>query len=73
MKIQLLKEKYEKKMVNKYSVPRCFTNQTGHEKGTLFEFPEDEQQRKTWLRFLNWSDAQEFKHVLLCPKPFQTM
>ena len=31
---------------------------------------EDEQQRKTWFRFLNSSDAQEFKHVLLCVKHF---
>ena len=34
--------------------------------GALFEFPDDEQQRKTLLRFLNCSDAQEFKHVLFC-------
>ena len=28
----------------------------------IFPFPEDEQQRKTLLRFLNRSDAQEFIH-----------
>ena len=48
---------YEKKMVNNYSVPWCFTNHAGHEKGAFFPFPEDEQQRKTLLRFLNRSDA----------------
>ena len=52
----LLKEEYEKKMVN-YSVPWCFTNHAGHEKGAFFPFPEDEQQRKTLLRFLNRSGA----------------
>ena len=31
----------------------------------FFQFP-DEQQRKTLLGFLNRSDAQEFKHVLVC-------
>ena len=53
----LLKEEYEKKMINNYSVPWCFTNHAGHEKGAFFPFPEDEQQRKTLLRFLNLSDA----------------
>ena len=43
MKIQLLKEEYEKKMV---------TNHAELDKGALFEIPEDEEQRKTWLRFL---------------------
>ena len=33
---------------------------------TFFQFPGDEQQRKTLLKFLNRSDAQEFKHVLVC-------
>ena len=32
----------------------------------FFQFPDDEQQRKTLLGFLNCSDAQEFKHVLVC-------
>ena len=36
----------------------------------FFPFPEDEQQRKTLLRFLNRSDAQEFKHVLVFAKHF---
>ena len=31
----------------------------------FFQFPDDEQQRKTLLGFLNCSDAQEFKHVLV--------
>ena len=44
-------------MVNNYSVPWCFTNHAGHEKGAFFPFPEDEQQRKTLLGFLNRSDA----------------
>ena len=62
----LLKKEYDKKIVNKYSVPWCFTNHDGHEKEHFFQFPEDEQQRKTLLKFLNCSDAQEFKHVLVC-------
>ena len=33
-------------------------------KGAFFQFPDDEHQRNTLLRFLNRSDAQEFKHVL---------
>ena len=37
---------------------------------TFFEFPDDEQQRKTLLRFLNCSDAQEFKLVLVCALHF---
>ena len=36
----------------------------------FFQFPEDEQHRKTLLRFLNRSDAQEFKLVLVCAKHF---
>ena len=36
----------------------------------FFQFPDDEQQRKTFLRFLNCSDAQEFKHVLVCAMHF---
>ena len=39
MKIQLLKEEYEKKMVNKYSVPWCFANHAGHDKGAFFSIP----------------------------------
>ena len=35
-----------------------------------FQFLEDEQQRNTLLRFLNRSDAQEFKHVLVCAEHF---
>ena len=66
MEIQLLKKEYEKKMVNKYNVPWCFTNHAGHEKEHFFfKFPDDEQRRNTLLRFLNRSDAQEFKHVLI--------
>ena len=53
----LLKEEYEKKMVNHYSVPWCFTIHAGHEKGAFFSFPGYEQQRKNLLRFLNRSDA----------------
>ena len=53
----LSKEEYEKKMVNNYSVPWCFTNHAGHKKGAFFPFPVDEQQRKSLLRFLNRSDA----------------
>ena len=37
---------------------------------TFFQFPDDEQQRKTLLGFLNCSDAQEFKHVLVCALHF---
>ena len=36
IEIQLLKKEYEKKMVNKYSVPWCFTNHAGHEKELFF-------------------------------------
>ena len=53
-------------MVKKYSVPWCFTNHAGHEKEHFFQFPEYEQQKKTLLRFLNRSDAQEFKQVSVC-------
>ena len=52
-----MKKEYEKKMVNNYSVPWCFINHAGHEKGAFFPFPEDEQQWKTLLRYLNRSDA----------------
>ena len=31
----------------------------------FFQFPDYEQQRNTFLKFLNRSDAQEFKHVLV--------
>ena len=40
-----------------------FTNLAGHEKEHFFLLPEDEQQRKTLLGFLNRSDAQDFKQV----------
>ena len=36
MEIQLLKDEYDKKIVNKYSVPWCFTNHAGHEKEHFF-------------------------------------
>ena len=36
----------------------------------FFQFPDDEQRRYTLLRFLNRSDAQEFKHVLICALHF---
>ena len=36
----------------------------------FFQFPDDEQQRKTLLRFLNRSDAQKFKLVLVCSLHF---
>ena len=66
MEIQLLKKEYDMKIVNKYSVPWCFTNNAGHKKEHFFQFPEDEQLRKILLRFLNFSDDLEFKHVLVC-------
>ena len=59
----LLKEEYEKKMVNNYSVTPYFTNHAGHEKGEFYPFPEDEQQSMTLLGFLSRSDGQEFKQV----------
>ena len=58
-----MKKEYEKKMVNNYSVSPMLHKPAGHEKGAFFPFPEDEQQRKTLLRYLNRSDAQEFKQV----------
>ena len=39
----------------------------------LFQFPADEQRRNTLLRFLNRSDAQEFKHVLVCAMHFSNV
>lgn len=57
-------------MVNKCSVPGCFSNHAGHEKEAVFELPEDEQQRKLWLRFINCSDVKELKHVFVCAKHF---
>ena len=32
-------------MVNKCSVPGCKTNHVGGDKGTVFELPDDEEQR----------------------------
>ena len=40
---------------------------------SIFPFPEDDQQRKTLLRFLNRSDAQEFEHVLVCAIHFSNV
>ena len=36
----------------------------------FFQFPDDEQRRNPLLRFPNRSDAQEFKHVLICALHF---
>ena len=57
-------------MVNKCSIPGCFSNHAGHKKETVFELPEDEQQRNLWLRFINRSDVEEFKHIFVCAKHF---
>ena len=67
----LLKKEYDKKIVKQRSLmlhKPCRTRERA-----FFQFPDDEQQRKTLLRFLNCSDAQEFKHVLVCAYTFQTM
>ena len=58
------------RMVNKCSVPGCFSNHAGHEKETVFPLPEDGQQRNLWLRFINLSDVEEFKHIFVCAKHF---
>ena len=57
-------------MVNKCSVPGCFSNHAGHEKETVFALPEDGQQRNLWLRFITRSDVEEFKHIFVCAKHF---
>ena len=57
-------------MVNKCSVPGCTTNHAGKEKGPVFELPEDEEQRKIWLRFINEKDVENLKHIFVCWKHF---
>lgn len=58
------------KMVNKCSVIGCFTNYAGYDRGTVFKLPEDIQQRKQWIKFLNRQDHEVLKHVFICYKHF---
>ena len=45
-------------MVNKCSIVGCCTNYDNYDKGTVFPLPEDEEQRKKWIRFLNRKDPE---------------
>ena len=71
MKILLSKEEYEKKIVNKYSDAQCFTNHAGHEKEHFLNSLKMSSRGRLGLdSYLNSSDAQKFKHVLVSAKHF---
>ena len=57
-------------MVNKCSVPGCKTNHVGGEKGTVFELPDNEEQKKKWIDFLNSDSSASYKHIFICYKHF---
>ena len=57
-------------MVNKCSVPGCKTNHVGGDKETVFELPDDEEQRNIWISFLNSDSLTSYKHIFICYKHF---
>ena len=59
------------RMVFKCSVVGCFTNYAGYDKGTVFRLPDDTEQRKKWIRFLNRSDHDSLKMIKICYKHFE--
>lgn len=69
---ELNQEKYRRKlkMVNKCSVPGCKTNHVGGEKGTVFELPDDEEQKNRWISFLKSDFLSSYKHIFVCHKHF---
>ena len=69
MKIQLLKEEYEKKWSTNTAFPDASqTMQDARKEHFLNSLKMSSRGRL--LRFLNRSDAQEFEHVLVCVKRF---
>jgi len=58
-------------MPNKCSAPFCFTNYQGHEKGTVFKLPKEEEARKKWIKFINRNDSTSLKRIFICEKHFE--
>jgi len=58
-------------MPNKCSVPSCFTNYKGHDKGTVFGLPKDEATRDMWIKFVNRKDSSSLKHIYICENHFE--
>ena len=59
-------------MVNKCSIVGCFTSYAGYDKGTVFPLPQDSEQRKKWIDFLNRKDHALMKNIFICQKYFET-
>lgn len=57
-------------MVNKCSIVGCYTNYAGHDKGTVFPLPQDSDQRRIWIKFLNRADHESLKKIFICYKHF---
>lgn len=57
-------------MVNKCSVSGCKTNHVGGEKGTVFELPDDEEQKNKWISFLKSDFLASYNHIFVCHKHF---
>ena len=57
-------------MVNKCSVPGCKTNHVAGEAGTVFELPDEEEQRNKWISFINSDNLVTYKHIFVCYKHF---
>lgn len=59
-------------MPNKCTIRGCLTNYNGHEKGSVFLLPKDDDvQRKQWLKFLNFEYADSLKAIYICYKHFE--
>ena len=59
-------------MPNKCTIRGCLTNYNGHEKGSVFLLPKDDEvQRKQWLKFLNFEYADSLKAIYVCYKHFE--
>jgi len=59
------------KMVFKCSVVGCFTNYDGYDRGAVFSLPEEEEQKKQWIKFLNRKDISSINRVKICHKHFE--
>ena len=59
-------------MFNKCSVFGCFTNFQGHDAGTVFGLPNNEDLKSRWLKFINRSDLDPTSSfIFVCEKHFE--
>ena len=59
-------------MVNRCNATGCYTNYPGHDSGSVFSLPKDENLRKSWIKFLNRKNVESLKNIFLCEKHFES-